>query len=137
MEARAARVTLVRPLLHPRSRFSEKMFAAWAPRVATAVLRGAVLADLPDVPRPPPERGQVAPHAAPVDEWAAQRRAYHAELVDTFSQSARFCVPAGDAAAWAEALARPSHTEATPQPHTEASPQPYSAADHAYQKKRS
>eukprot|EP00660_Eupelagonema_oceanica_P013114 gene13114-biopygen17663 len=73
------RVPGLRQVIHPRTVFGGNMFASWAPRIATQVLRGTVLNGLPGVDRPQRPRTD-KPHAAPPDEWATQRQAYHREV---------------------------------------------------------
>eukprot|EP00660_Eupelagonema_oceanica_P015756 gene15756-19961_t len=101
---RTERLPQVRPMLHPTRAFGDKMFAVWAPRVATQVLRGTVLSGLPDVERPTPAKAVPEQRGAPSDEWAAQRRAYHAEVVALFRVQTRFHIPAGGSAGWLQAV---------------------------------
>eukprot|EP00660_Eupelagonema_oceanica_P017737 gene17737-biopygen2720 len=102
---RLERVPTIKTLLHPRTQFGVKMFAAWAPKVATAVLRGTVLDGLPDVhrrsPSPPPVTVN-APRAAS-DEWDAQRRTYHCEVVAKFAAWPEFVLPPGSSPGWRSA----------------------------------
>eukprot|EP00660_Eupelagonema_oceanica_P019035 gene19035-biopygen8430 len=99
-----ARVPRVRATMHPRLCIGEKAFAAWAPRVLTEVLHGTVLKELPDVRRSQNSTsrnstsqnstGEVAVSRSfrPGDEFEAQRRAYHGEVIARFHRVRQFCL---------------------------------------------
>eukprot|EP00666_Eupelagonemidae_sp_cell4sb_P003488 gene3488-1696_t len=84
---------------HAAVAFGKKQFAWWAPSCITAMLRGDVLRGLQDVDRPaPPPRPPPSPRQQPSDEFAAQRAAYHAEVVRTYQRGGpEYSVPTGEA----------------------------------------
>eukprot|EP00660_Eupelagonema_oceanica_P009209 gene9209-13390_t len=98
------RVPTVRPLMHARTAFGERMFGVWAPRVLEAVLRGSVLAGLPAVPASQTPTLAAVHHQPPSDEWAAQRRAYQAEVVHRYQGWRGFALPPAHEVCAAEML---------------------------------
>eukprot|EP00660_Eupelagonema_oceanica_P014342 gene14342-11174_t len=95
------RVPQIRPLLRPRSDMGEKMFAYWAPVIATKAVMGTVLHGLPDVKRSPRSTKNTPHMARPSDEWATQRIAYHREVVGLYAGWGRYELPPRSSSAWA------------------------------------